>query len=219
MRKAEAEQLCQAILKAEIPIKGVLEVGASSKTYRNIIKPHIEYIYRDFFRKKNASIKTVDIKADEGVDFVGDLLDNLFVQQIDTDGLNCIAVNNLLEHVSDIKKLCKNLSIVDHDYIIYSGPLNYPYHRDPIDNLERPNKQRLKELFPDHNVKFYTEVCTGDYMEDLKNFNVIVRLKKIFREVLIVLYLIASNRSIFRFSRLAYLFKSYSSSIAILQKK
>lgn len=218
MRKKEAYELVIILSELDLPITKVLEVGGSTREYREIIKPHISQIYHKFFKKNEISISTLDIKDSEGVDLIGDIMDPEFANTLPVD-IDCIAINNVLEHVPDAEKFCTSVQKLGKQYIIYSGPLNYPYHRDPIDNLLRPNYNHLSKLFSNYDILQYKEVETGSFWSDLNELPVMNRIVRLSREVLIYLYLLLLRINTKRFSRLMYIGRNYSCAIAVLKLK
>ncbi|OBQ33891.1 MAG: hypothetical protein AN485_17485, partial [Anabaena sp. MDT14b] len=48
-------------------------------------------------------------------------------------------------------------------YIFVTVPYKYPYHRDPIDTMFRPDIQELSSLFPDFKI-VNGEILAGGYL-------------------------------------------------------
>ena len=218
MRKKEAEKIVDILMDLKLPITKLLEIGGSTLEYRQRIKPHISQIYHNYFEKNGIAITTTDIKNSDGIDYVGDIMDPSFANKLPVD-IDCIAINNLLEHVPDASKLCFSIQQLRKRYIIYSGPLNYPYHRDPIDNLLRPDNHKLNEIFPDYDIVKYVELETGSFLSDLNELPFLRRIVRLFREVVVFFYLLLSRINIKFYSRLMYIGRNYSCAIAVLKLK
>jgi SAM-dependent methyltransferase len=146
----EAKWIGEAI--RTLPLEGgsvFLNFGSQSEEYnkKNI---HIEkYLLKPI--RENHSIKNLDLKPGKGIDFAGDLYEDVFFGELKKQNFDCILLCNVLEHVEQIEPLCRRLSdLLDKNgIIIFSGPYHYPIHYDPIDNGFRPTIDEVVKLFPD----------------------------------------------------------------------
>ena len=60
----------------------VLNIGSSTKEFIEVTQPYIKANLLDEFAKKNCTVKNIDIKQAEGVDFVGDVTDPSFIEKL-----------------------------------------------------------------------------------------------------------------------------------------
>lgn len=146
MRKAEAKWIGEALLRVEGPI---LNLGSSTKEFREVQKPHIDERVFAPLRAKGVSVIHADIKPAPGVDMVGDVLDPAYIDKLVALGVKSILVSNLLEHVSDrqaVADACRRI-LPDGGVVCVTGPHQYPYHSDPFDTMYRPRPEGFAQLF------------------------------------------------------------------------
>jgi hypothetical protein len=97
---AEAIRLRRILLELR-DISPLLNLGSSTRDFREAIQPHIE---RELFAPlREAGVKVVhcDLKEDEGVDFAGDIMEPEVIGRLKGMQFKCILLSNLLEHVRD----------------------------------------------------------------------------------------------------------------------
>jgi|688.fasta_scaffold25178_1 hypothetical protein len=121
--------------------KVIVVIGSGSANFREVIQPHIfRNIYRPFTQDPSVSFINLDFKKSVGVDYVSDILnlDPKVAEKI--CNANIYLVSNLLEHVVDVKVTINKIAELmgQNSILICSGPVDYPYHPDPIDNHFRP---------------------------------------------------------------------------------
>ena len=100
MFHAEAIRLRRILLELR-DISPLLNLGSSTRDFREAIQPHIE---RELFAPlREAGVKVVhcDLKEDEGVDFAGDILEPEVIGRLKGMQFKYILLLNLLEHVRD----------------------------------------------------------------------------------------------------------------------
>ena len=151
----------------------MLNLGSSTLEYRTVTCPHIDQLLFSPLAEKGVRVIHSDLKANPGVDIVGDILSFDIRKQLITFAIKSIFCNNLLEHVEDIGAVCRALSeICPHNGLLYlSVPHAYPYHPDPIDNGFRPSISELETLLQPYGF-YLTEsdiVDFGSYTETLKS--------------------------------------------------
>src|SRR5690606_3940641 len=80
--------------------------------------------------------------------------------------IKSILCSNLLEHLEDPYLIAESiLQILDPGgLIIVTVPFSYPYHKDPIDTLFRPDTGELYALFPG------TEILRADIVSSNDSF-------------------------------------------------
>jgi len=148
-----------------------LNIGSSTEVFRTRSQPHIEGLLFGPLRKSGVRVLHCDMKADPGVDLVGDVLDPAFQSELRDIGAQLLICSNLLEHLVDPKAFasaCASL-VAPGGHALFTVPSDYPYHPDPIDNMFRPTPQQLAELFPGWDVTRAERMTCGDYWEDLRN--------------------------------------------------
>ena len=139
MFQAEAIRLRRILLDLR-GISPLLNLGSSTRHFRETTQPHIE---RELFGPlREAGVKVVhcDLKKDVGVDVAGDILESEVMRRLKTRGFKCILLSNLLEHVRDraaVALACEEI-VGPGGFILATVPSSYPYHADPIDTYYRP---------------------------------------------------------------------------------
>jgi hypothetical protein len=140
MLKEEAVWLGQKLKQHLRPGDTLLHIGSSTLDFRKNFQPWIWENVDLVCQEAGVRVINVDCKNGPGIDVVGDLMDVEFrtrLQLIHAKGLLCA---NLLEHVTDHRQLARALATVlpAGGLLYFSGPHDFPYHPDPIDNLFRP---------------------------------------------------------------------------------
>jgi hypothetical protein len=104
-----------------------------------------------------------DLKPDDGVDLVGDLMDPAFVAQLAALGPRSVMVSNVLQHVTDPRPLGQALAdlLPTGGLVIASGPRQYPHTTDPIDVGFRPAVADWATVFPGTELVDGTEIDAG----------------------------------------------------------
>jgi hypothetical protein len=194
----------------------VLNIGSSTKEFIEVTQPYIKENLFDEFAKKNCTVKNIDIKQAEGVDFVGDVTDPSFIEKLKQQNASFIICSNLLEHLTDRTSFCEALvKIMNADTkLIISVPYNFPYHEDPIDTMYRPNLNELQQAFPSLKLVEGQIVDCGTYFNySTKHLDTISKLVSFFK--LSVASIIASITNKEKHERLAANFKHISATCAI----
>ena len=137
-------------------ISPLLNIGSSSKKFREEVQP---FINENIFLKLNqigVDVCHTDLQNDIGVDLVGDLANETFVEILKQKRFKLIICSNLMEHLElDIRlKVCKTIQSVleEGGYLILTVPHVFPYHEDPIDTWYRPDLAQLAGLFPNFTI-------------------------------------------------------------------
>ncbi len=152
----------------------VLNIGSSTKHFREVVQPYIE---KEIFTKlKKIGFKIIhsDIKNMEGVDLIGNILDIKFQNEIKILNPSVIICSNLLEHIENRKDFLLALDkiIPKNSYLIVTVPYKFPYHPDPIDTMYRPSLSQLKLEVTNNNLKFIEgEVLNNGLLVNLNTFN------------------------------------------------
>jgi hypothetical protein len=138
-------------------------VGSSTDAFRTQDQPWVEELIFAPLRRAGKIVKHMDIKAERGVDIVGDFEDPMFLEKLAGMRFNSAFCSNLLEHVVQREGICQTLlSIIPSGgWLFISVPYKYPYHPDPIDTGFRPSTTELAALFPGTHM-VYSAVVGGD---------------------------------------------------------
>lgn len=141
---------------AELPAEAMsplLNIGSSTLHFRTQVQPFVD---REIFaplRERGCQVVHLDMKADAGVDLVGDLTEPAFQERLRREyACRLFICSNLLEHIASPgrEQLCTVIEelLPSGGYLIVSVPYAYPYHKDPIDTMFRPDEATLSALFP-----------------------------------------------------------------------
>lgn len=176
--------------------------------YENIILPVL---------KKNHHLINLDLYEDEGVDIIGDIMEDDVFRKLKDLHINVLFLFNVLEHVTDIKSICARLQEImpSGAKIFISVPHSFPRHDDPIDNLWRPSPSEIVALFPNFSV------IKAEIVEDTTYLNYLFSSVKFFTKDFIRLLM-----PFYRYSKwkncvvpqLRWCFKNFSVSIVALEK-
>ena len=169
MLETEAVRLCQ-ILLAQESVSPLLNLGSSTREFREFVRPHIE---RDLFGPLSRAGVTVfhcDLKQAEGVDLAGNILDPAVRSDLQARGFKCVLLANLLEHVRDreaVAAACEEI-VGPGGLILVTVPASYPFHADPIDTYYRPSPSELAAAFQRSRAWLAEELIGPTYAEELK---------------------------------------------------
>ena len=169
MFHAEAIRLRRILLDLR-GISPLLNLGSSTRRFREVIKPHIEAELFAPLREAGVKVVHSDLKEAEGVDFSGDILDPEVRRGLQGMGFKCVLLSNLLEHVRDreaVAAACEEI-VGPGGYILATVPSSYPYHGDPIDTYYRPSPAELASVFGRSESLLAEEVAELTFAEDLK---------------------------------------------------
>ena len=159
MFENEAARLCEILLGRD-EISPLLNLGSSTRDYRERIKPHVERRLFQPLREAGIAVVHCDLKRADGVDLVGDILDPAVRSQLKSMGFRSILLANVLEHVSDraaVIAACEDI-VGKRGLILASVPSSFPYHADPIDTLYRPSGPELGAAFTGSRALLVEEV-------------------------------------------------------------
>ena len=168
MFEAEAIRL-REILLAQGEVSPLLNLGSSTREFREQAKPHIE---RELFAPLRAAGVTVfhsDLKQADGVDLVGDIMDPAIRADLKGRGFRTLLIANMLEHVRHrdaVIAACEEIVGPD-GLILATVPSSFPYHADPIDTGYRPRPEALAAAFPNCAPLLAEEVEGRTYKEEI----------------------------------------------------
>jgi hypothetical protein len=164
MFEAEAARLCE-ILLAQGGVSPLLNLGSSTAAFREGAKPHIEARLFAPLRAAGIAVTHCDLKAGEGVDIAGDILDPALRERLRGMGFKCVLAANLLEHVCDrgaVIAACEEIA-GPGGLILATVPSSAPYHADPIDTGYRPSPADLAAAFARSRALLAEEVTGPTY--------------------------------------------------------
>lgn len=179
MFETEAIRL-REILLGQGDISPLLNLGSSTRAFRERAKPHIE---RELFaplRAAGVEIVHSDLKQADGVDVVGDILDPSVRADLKARGFRSLLIANMLEHVRDraaVIAACAEI-VGPGGLILTTVPSSFPYHADPIDSFYRPRPDDLAGAFHGSEVLLAEEVRGRTYREEIA-----VRGSSVWREL------------------------------------
>src|SRR6185312_10439847 len=76
----------------------LLNVGSSTLEFRTRTQPYIDRNIFAPLRERGGKVYHLDIKPDEGVDMVGDLVDPAFLDRVSRMEIRSAMISNLFEH-------------------------------------------------------------------------------------------------------------------------
>ena len=142
------------------PSSVVLNFGSQTMEYNKINSHLINNVIRPI--SERSILKALDLQIGEGIDFSGNLYDDVFFCKMKGFHFDCILLCNVLEHVTDIEELCIRISglLKKDGILLFTGPKDYPIHYDPIDNGFRPEVTQVQNLFKNF------EIVKGEIITD-----------------------------------------------------
>ncbi|MEG3436735.1 hypothetical protein V0288_06350 [Pannus brasiliensis CCIBt3594] len=196
----------------------LLNIGSSSREFREKEQPWIDAWLFKTAREKGYPVIHTDLKKAIGVDIVGDLNDADFREKLGGLNIKSVLCSNLLEHLIDRETICKNISSIVpvNGYLFLTVPYRFPYHRDPIDTMFRPDVEELRQLFPELEI-VHGEIVAGGKLIQVTNIPAILYLT-----VMIVRLLLPVYQPLRWFDSLRYslwLFRDISATCIVFQKK
>jgi hypothetical protein len=220
MRPEEAETLSNWVRDLQLPPGALcLNIGSSTKAFREIDQPHISERFVTPLEEAGLRFIHCDMKEDPGVDEVGDILDPQFRSSLKRHGAQLLVCSNLLEHLANPGEFARACGDLDADggYGLFSVPLSYPYHPDPIDTMLRLKPDELAALLPGWTIVRSCELEMGNYWEDLQKVDGgMSRLIRQIARVTFPIYRLKNWRP--NASRLRWLFRPYRQSIVLVRK-
>jgi hypothetical protein len=168
MFEAEAIRL-REILLAQGEISPLLNLGSSTRAFREEAKPHVD---RELFaplRAAGVEIVHSDLKQADGVDLAGDIMDPAVRAALKGRGFRALLVANMLEHVADraaVTAACEEI-VGPGGLILATVPSSFPYHADPIDTGYRPRPEALAAAFRGCEAVLVEEVRGRTYKAEI----------------------------------------------------
>jgi hypothetical protein len=151
----ECKQLTKIIEDKAYSNCNLLNIGSSTAEVINKVQPYLGELLT-FLKSVNINVINIDIKEEEGVDHCLDFNDNNDLAKISALKPDLILASNVIEHVVDFEFSLNQLCLLakeNNSILILTGPMKYPYHPDPIDNMFRPkSKEELFKLIEKKNL-------------------------------------------------------------------
>jgi SAM-dependent methyltransferase len=220
MRVEEARRIARLVAEVNLPPGSVcLNVGSSTRGFREVDQPHIDAELIRPLEAQGLRFVHCDIKADDGVDLVGNVLDPEFQRRMADHRADLLFCCNILEHLADPQAFadaCANL-VRPGGYMIVSVPLSYPYHADPIDTMLRVSPAELACFFPEWERVRGEVVESRTFLQDMMaRPDGLMTLAKHFLKVMVPMYRPRQWRG--KAHRTLWLFRPYKISVALLRK-
>ncbi len=191
----------------------VINLGSGNIEGLKKTKPWVHENVFNMLGESGSKILHVDIKDIPGIDIIQDLsIPNSLDFCDKLSGSKLFILANVLEHIpkkfhSDfLNKIYAKMA--NQDGLLISAPYKYPYHKDPIDNMYRPNPDQLKTLLP---LKWIASeiVTAGSYREQFAKLKLTKKIIKFLQP----LWFFQKPSRYLDNHRLIYLFKKFKISI------
>jgi len=146
-----------------------LNIGSSTRTFREVTQPYIQAEILAPLERDGCRVVNCDLKEDDGVDEVGNLLDEDFQKKLGRYNADLVLCSNLLEHLSDPAAFARACGAIlkPGGYCLISVPRSFPYHPDPLDTMFRPAPQDIVALMPGYEVIAAQEFSAGTYWDEI----------------------------------------------------
>lgn len=204
-------------------ISPVLNLGSSTLRVRKIEFPHIDREIFTPLEERGVQIIHSDLKADEGVDIVGDIYDCDVQAKVRSIGAKVVICCNIMEHVADAAEFARisGSLVPPGGMIIVTVPYSYPFHPDPIDTYYRPLPAEVAQLFNGFELEQAQIVEDTTYLQDLLRDKTVAQLMR---------QLVSHGLKFFtpftglaawkaRYHRYLWLFRPYKVSCVLMRKK
>jgi SAM-dependent methyltransferase len=220
MRAEEARRIADLVAGIGLPPGSVcLNVGSSIRHFREVEQPHIHAELIGPLEAAGVRFVHCDLKADDGVDLVGNVLDTEFQQQMADRRADILLCCNILEHLTEPQAFadaCANL-VRAGGYMVVTVPYSYPYHADPIDTMLRVDPAGLARFFPDWELARGEIVESQTFLQEtLAQPGGSAVLIRHLAKVLVPFYRPRRWRT--KAHRTLWLFRPYKISVALLRK-
>ncbi len=220
MRPEEAATLALWVRDLKLaPGTVCLNIGSSTRRFREEEQAHVAELFIRPLEADGIRFVHCDMKEADGVDEVGDVLDPEFRARLQRYDAGILVCSNLLEHLTDPQRFanaCGDL-VSEGAYGLFSVPLSYPYHPDPIDTMLRLTPKQLAAMLPTWEAVRSCEIEAGNYLRDLRaGGNGLSRLARQIGRVAMPLYRSGKWRE--NASRLSWLLRKYRVSLVLLRK-
>ncbi|MEO7366144.1 MAG: hypothetical protein ABIW03_07485 [Sphingomicrobium sp.] len=220
MRPEEADTLTRWVRELALKRGSVcLNIGSSTREFREQGQPHISERFIRPLESDGIRFVHCDMKEADGVDEVGDILNPDFRSRLLSYDASLLVCSNLLEHLTEpaaFARACADL-VAGGGHGLFSVPLSYPYHPDPIDTMLRLTPAALAAMMPEWEVVRSEEIEAGNYWRDLRDSG--DGFSRLIRQVgRVAMPFYRPSRWRENASRLSWLFRTYKVSAVLLEK-
>ena len=184
---------------------------------REGVQPWIEGQVFLPLRARNVEVVHVDMRGLPGVDVQADLTNPADLRHLRALRPRALLCCNLLEHVIEPDRLARHcLDLVAAGGLLFvTVPFSYPYHRDPIDTMYRPNPAELAKLLGGARLLDGTILGTGVSYRDAVRERPWILLRPVWRLPIPFLSFEKWKRSM---TRLYWLAAEYRITCAVFEK-
>lgn len=196
-----------------------LNLRSSTRKFREETQPFIHDKMLRPLARTGCRIVHCDMKADDGVDEVGDVLDPAFQHRLTGYGPDLIICSNLLEHLTDPAGFARACGAIAKPgtHCLFTVPRSFPYHPDPLDTMYRPTPDEIATLLPRWQVLKAEELVSHSYWHELRQQA--APAKALARQVVRALMPFYRPRAWFPAAhKLFWLFRPYRVSLVMLRK-
>jgi hypothetical protein len=197
-------------------VSPIINIGSSTEELRTQSQPWVDARLFRPLRERGVELVHVDLKSGPGVDVTADLLTDEGFALL--RGLNpkTVLLCNVLEHTLQPALLASRAFdlLPPGGKLVISVPRSYPYHRDPIDTMFRPDPQGVAALVPSAKMVCGVTIPTSSYWNDVKKRPWIL-LRQILRAPFPFLSWTRYKRTM---KKLYWLVNPYLVTVVVLQK-
>ncbi|MEP7377984.1 MAG: hypothetical protein ABI725_00320 [Chloroflexota bacterium] len=190
MLKSEAAWLGAQL--SALPVEALsplLNIGSGPRRLREEVQPYIEELVFQPQLRRGVTVVHSDINAGPGIDVAGDIFDDKHLTRLAAVSARALICSNMHEHVRDPAALTRRyMSLLPAGgYAAVTVPYSFPYHRDPIDSLFRPDLASLRALHEGTEVVAQECVVDKTYADEvherpLRLLADLVRLPRVIRD-------------------------------------
>lgn len=148
----------------------LINLGSSTRNFRERERPWIRDLIFAPLEARGVTVVHSDLRDGEGIDLRADILTDDSFARAKGIGARALLCTNVLEHVVDPARFAERCAalVEPGGLLIFTVPLSYPYHRDPIDTEFRPRPEEIAALLPDCRVELQEVIETGSYRDNLR---------------------------------------------------
>lgn len=146
-----------------------LNLGSSTREFRERVQPFIHAEIVAPLERRGVRVVHCDLKADEGVNETGDILEPAVQAQLASYKADLLICSNMLEHLADIQPFVNACARIVRPggLCLITVPRSFPYHPDPLDTMYRPAPQEIAALLPEWEIVHADEVAAGNLREEI----------------------------------------------------
>src|ERR1700722_382027 len=166
MMRCDAEWLARVLARLDNgDLSPVLNLGASTRRYREVEQPHIEALVFAPLASRSVAVLHSDIRAADGDDIVADIFTSAGLAELGKVAPRAVICTHLFEHVPDREELSRRLIALlpPGGLFFVTVPSSYHEHHDPIDTMFRPSPDELAALFPGQEIIERAELVGDTY--------------------------------------------------------